>query len=108
MAQEAEYEYIPCDPEEAKHKNEGVPVEVILVNDLDDTLIVIYWMNAKGEKTEYARLQEDEEFPVDTFTNHFWIIEDLWGCLGIIQAESEGEILFSDFPELDRGEDEKY
>lgn len=106
LAQEADYDYIACEPDEAKHRNEGNPVEVIFINDYEDKPVVIYWMNARGDKTEYARLSEEEEFPVNTYTNHYWVIEDLWGCLGIIQAKSEGEIHFSEFPKLDRGEDD--
>lgn len=108
LAQEAKYEYIPCDLDEANHAIEGEPVEVNLINDLEGKHLVIYWMNVNGEKTEYARLGEGEEFTVNTYSNHFWVIEDLWGCLGIVRAESDGEIPFWDFPKLDRGEDEEY
>lgn len=106
-AQEAEFEYIPCTLEDAKHQNDGETVEVILINDLENTSTVIYWMNARQQKREYARMETDDEFPINTYTNHFWVIEDELGCLGIIRAKTSGEISFSRFPKLEREEAEE-
>ncbi|MDW3190875.1 MAG: hypothetical protein R8G66_00835 [Cytophagales bacterium] len=102
--QEADYEFIACD-QETKHVNERNEVSLIMINDLEEE-VIIYWMNARKQKTEYARLFKGEEFPINSATNHYWVLETGSTCLGVIQPKTSGDIHFSEFPQLDRGEDD--
>lgn len=103
FAQDAKYEFIPCDKEQTKHRNERERVQMILINDLD-TQVQVYWMNARKQQTKFADLFPDEEFPTFTYTNHYWVVEDEQGCIGIIQMNTPGEVRLSAFPELKRTE----
>ncbi len=93
FSQEADFEFISCD-EDTKHVNERKEVSLVMINDLEEE-ITIYWMNARKQKTEYARLFKGEEFPINSATNHYWVLESESACLGVIQPRTSGDIHFS-------------
>lgn len=93
LLQEADYEIIACD-EETKHVNERNEVALLMINDLD-VEVTIYWMNARKQKSEYASLFQGEEFPINSATNHYWVLESESDCLGILQPKTSGDIHFS-------------
>ncbi len=93
FAQEATYDVMACE-DETKHVNDRSAVSLLMINDLEEE-IVVYWMNARKQKTEYARLYEGEEFAVNSATNHYWVFEGDSTCLGILQPKTSGDIHFS-------------
>lgn len=95
--QEANYEFISCE-EETKHVNDRSEVSLVMINDLEEE-VTIYWMNARKQKTEYARLFKGEEYPVNSATNHYWVLESDSTCLGILQPITSGDIYFSKLSE---------
>lgn len=99
IPQEADYEFIACN-EETKHVNERNEVALLMINDLDEE-VTIYWMNARKQKTEYASLFQGEEFPINSATNHYWVLESESGCLGILQPKTSGDIHFSKLSDQD-------
>lgn len=95
--QEAEYTLIACD-HETEHVNDRSEVALVMINDLEEE-VKIYWMNARKQRTEYASLFKGEEFPINSATNHYWVIESKSGCLCIIRPKTSGEIYFSKLTE---------
>lgn len=95
--QEAHYDFISCD-EETKHVNDRSEVSLVMINDMEEE-VSIYWMNARKQKTEYARLFEGDEFPINTATNHYWVLESDSTCLGILQPIKSGDVYLSKLSE---------
>jgi hypothetical protein len=68
---------IGCDEVEAS-ENSDTPTRMTFINESGETRYVV-WMNFDGGQQEYAALEDGEEFTVDTYLTHPWIIQNNHG-----------------------------